>query len=327
MWEHYRFTGDKLFLRKRAYPVLKDAAEFFCAYMVEDPQHGWLVTGPSDSPENSFRTPTGGYANESMGPTCDRVLVHALFNMCLEAEAILSIDSGISSKLKQAQAKLAPLQIGRYGQLQEWLEDFEQAEPNHRHTSHLITLYPEHQISPDATPTLAKAARITLERRIHNPKWEDTEWSRANLVNYYAKLWDGEEAHQHLVGLIAKATDDNLLSCSRGGVAGADQNIFAIDDNTAGAAAVAGRFDSPVACTASGMARRICHWPLRTRRFPCRNALAILPARLRRDLQQGGWKLLCAPRRSTRPCSRGTGPSGTAHGEVVCRQAGISESC
>jgi alpha-L-fucosidase 2 len=239
MWEHFRFTGDLEFLRERAYPVFKEAAEFFLAYMVEHPKHGWLVTGPSDSPENAFRTPSGAHCSESMGPTCDRVLVYALFGICLESQALLSIDSSFGNRIRRAQQNLPPFQIGRYGQLQEWLEDFEEAEPNHRHTSHLIALYPENQVSPDKTPALAKAARISLERRIQQPNWEDTEWSRANLINYYARLWDGETAYQHLVGLIAKATEDNLLTYSRGGVAGAPQNIFAIDGNTAGAAGIA----------------------------------------------------------------------------------------
>jgi len=239
MWEHFRFTGDREFLRKRAYPVFRGAAEFFLGYMVEHPTHGWLVTGPSDSPENAFRTPAGGTCSESMGPTCDRVLVYSLFSWLMESEVLLSIDAEFGARVKQARDKLPPLQIGRYGQVQEWLEDFEEAEPNHRHTSHLIALFPEHEISPEKTPALAKAARVTLERRIHQPNWEDTEWSRANLVNYYARLWDGEAAHEHLVGLIAKAAGDNLLTYSRGGVAGAAQNIFAIDGNTAGAAGVA----------------------------------------------------------------------------------------
>jgi alpha-L-fucosidase 2 len=239
MWEHFRFTRDIEFLRERVYPVFKEAAEFFLAYMVEDPKHGWLVTGPSDSPENSFRTPSGEVCSESMGPTCDRVLVEALFSKCVEAQELLSMDAAFGRTIQQARQKLPPLQIGRYGQLQEWLEDFDEAELNHRHTSHLIALYPEDQISPEKTPKLANAARVTLERRIQQPNWEGTEWSRANLVNYYARLWDGEAAHRHLVGLIAKAADDNLLTYSRGGVAGASQNIFAIDGNTAGAAGLA----------------------------------------------------------------------------------------
>jgi alpha-L-fucosidase 2 len=138
-----------------------------------------------------------------------------------------------------ARDRLPPLQIGRHGQLQEWLEDFEEAEPNHRHTSHLIALYPENQISPEKTPALAAAARVTIERRIHQPNWEDTEWSRANLVNYYARLLDGDAAYHHLVGLIAHAADDSLLTYSRAGVAGAESNIFALDGNTGGAAGVA----------------------------------------------------------------------------------------
>jgi alpha-L-fucosidase 2 len=239
MWEHFRFTQDMEFLRERVYPILKEAAEFFIAYMVEHPKHGWLVTGPSDSPENAFRTPSGADCSESMGPTCDRVLVYALFSICLEIQTRLSIDSSFGNELRRAREKLPPFQIGRYGQLQEWLEDFEEAQPNHRHTSHLIALYPENQISPEKTPALARAARVTLERRINQPDWEDTEWSRANLVNYYARLWDGEAAHRHLVGLIGKATEDNLLTYSRGGVAGAEQNIFVVDGNTAGAAGLA----------------------------------------------------------------------------------------
>jgi alpha-L-fucosidase 2 len=239
LWEHFRFTGDEQFLRQQVYPVFKEAAEFFLAYMVEHPTRHWLVTGPSDSPENSFVTPSGGRCSESMGATCDRVLVDALFSKCLEAQVLLSVDPSFGKRLQQAKQNLPPLQIGRFGQLQEWLEDFEEAEPNHRHTSHLIALYPEDQISPEKTPALANAARVTLERRIHQPNWEDTEWSRANLVNYYARLWDGESAHHHLMGLIAKATEDNLLTYSRAGVAGASQNIFAIDGNTAGAAGMA----------------------------------------------------------------------------------------
>jgi alpha-L-fucosidase 2 len=119
------------------------------------------------------------------------------------------------------------------------LEDFDEAQPNHRSTTHLIALYPEHQISPTATPALAHAARITIERRISQPNWEDSEWGRANLVNYYARLRDGEAAHKHLVGLLANAAEDSLLTYSRGGVAGAESNIFSLDGNTAGAAGVA----------------------------------------------------------------------------------------
>jgi alpha-L-fucosidase 2 len=239
LWEHYRFTADKEFLKQRVYPVFKEAAEFFLGYMVKHPERGWLVTGPSVSPENWFLTSDGKSCSESMGPTADRVLVHALLSACVEASATLGVDEAFRVRAKDALNRLPPLQIGRHGQLQEWLEDFDEAEPNHRSTTHLIALYPEHQISPTATPALAHAARITIERRISQPNWEDSEWGRANLVNYYARLHDGEAAHKHLVGLLAKAAEDSLLTYSRGGVAGAESNIFSLDGNTAGAAGIA----------------------------------------------------------------------------------------
>jgi alpha-L-fucosidase 2 len=240
LWEHFRFNGDRAYLRERAYPVLRDAANFFLSYMVEHPQKNWLVTGPSNSPENWFIAPDSGKpCSDSMGPTCDRVLVFALFSACIDASRVLGVDEQLRAQIAAARDRLPPFQIGKYGQLQEWLEDFEEAEPNHRHTSHLIALYPENQISPQTTPKLANAARMTLERRTHQPNWEDTEWSRANLVNYYARLLDAEEAHRHLLGLVSQAADDSLLTFSRAGVAGAEDNIFAIDGNTAGAAGIA----------------------------------------------------------------------------------------
>jgi alpha-L-fucosidase 2 len=239
LWEHYRFTADKQFLKHRVYPVFREAAEFFLAYMVKHPEHGWLVTGPSVSPENWFLTPDGKACSESMGPTVDRVLVFALLSACIEASTEMGIDEAFRLRAKSALERLPPFQIGKHGQLQEWLEDFDEAQPNHRHTAHLIALHPEHQISPSTTPELARAARVTIERRVSQPNWEDAEWSRANLVNYYARLLDGDAAHRHLVGLLAKAAEDSLLTYSRGGLAGAENNIFAIDGNCAGAAGIA----------------------------------------------------------------------------------------
>ncbi|MFZ0274397.1 MAG: glycoside hydrolase family 95 protein [Acidobacteriaceae bacterium] len=240
LWDHFRFSCDRAYLKQKAWPALREAAVFFLQYMVEHPVKNWLVTGPSTSPENWFVAPDSGKpCSDSMGATCDRVLVYALLSACIAASEILGTDPELRSRMAAARDRLPPLQIGRHGQLQEWLEDFEEAEPNHRHTSHLIALYPENQISPEKTPALAAAARVTIERRIHQPNWEDTEWSRANLVNYYARLLDGDAAYDHLVGLIAHAADDSLLTYSRAGVAGADSNIFALDGNTGGAAGVA----------------------------------------------------------------------------------------
>jgi alpha-L-fucosidase 2 len=239
MWDHYTFNADVEFLRTRAYPVLRDAALFFLDYMVAEPKHGWLVTGPSDSPENWYKTPSGGRAAESMGNTIDRVFVHALYTMCITASKTLSIDDDLRQRLESARAKLPPFQIGRHGQLQEWLEDFEDAEPNHRHTSPILSVYPEHQISPRTTPALARAAEVLIQRRMDAPHWEQSEWGRANLVVYCARFLKGDDAQKYLVGLVAKAAGDNLLTFSSGGIAGADQNIFAVDGNTAGAAGIA----------------------------------------------------------------------------------------
>jgi len=239
LWQHYTFNPDDAFLRTSVYPVLREAANFFLAYMIPEPKNGWLVTGPSDSPENWYKTPSGDQAAESMGNTCDRAFVYALYSMCIQSSETLNVDTDFREQLKEARAKLPPFQIGRHGRLQEWLEDFEDASPNHRHTSHLVALYPLSEISPRRSPELARAAEVTLEGRIHAPNWEQSEWGRANLAAYYGRLLKGDAALDALTGLVARAADDNLLTFSSSGVAGADQNIFAIDGNTAGAAAMA----------------------------------------------------------------------------------------
>lgn len=240
LWEHYRFSGDPRFLRERAYPTLREAAEFFLDTLVEDPVTGWLVTGPSTSPENTFLIPGGlGRCSESMGPTCDIVLVRDLFVSCIEASRQLGCDADFRKQLEHAVVRLPPLRVGRHGQLMEWLEDYEEAEPNHRHTTHLIALHPGSQIQPRTTPELAAAARRTIERRTGRADWEDVEWSRGNLINYFARLGDGEEAHRQLQGLLTAATDADLLTYSRSGVAGAADNIFCVDGNGAGAAGIA----------------------------------------------------------------------------------------
>jgi len=240
LWQHYLFTGDREFLRQRAYPTLKEAAEFFLSYMVEDRKHGWLVTGPATSPENAFITPNGqGTCSEYLGPTCDTVLVRDLFTSCIEASHTLGVDGDFRKELETAMKRLPPLRIGRHGQLMEWLEDFDEAMPNHRHTTHLIALYPSSQITPRATPDLAQATRVTLQRRLSQPNWEDVEWSRGNLINFFARLHDGDQAYKHVLGLLCEDTDTDLLTFSRGGIAGAPENIFCVDGNFAGTAGVA----------------------------------------------------------------------------------------
>lgn len=239
LWEHYLFSRDRAFLEKRAYPVLKSAAEFFLDYLVEDPKHHWLVTGPSVSPENVFLSPDGQRCNVSMGPTCDRELVYGLFSSCIEAASVLNIDAEFRNTLRAARGKLPPIQIGKHGQIQEWLEDFEEAEPNHRHTSHLLALFPLDQITPEKTPELAKAACITIERRAKQQNWEDVEWTRVNMMHFFARLADGEAAREQLLGLLSKDTERNLMTFSRAGVAGAEENIFAIDGNTGASSGIA----------------------------------------------------------------------------------------
>ena len=238
LWEHYRYGGDRQYLERVAYPILKDHARFFEGYLVEHPTYGCLVTGPTTSPENSFRHDNRTTA-ESMGPTCDRVLVHELLTACIEASEVLGVDEDKRTQWKSMREKLAPFKIGKHGQLQEWLEDYDEAIPNHRHATHLIALYPAAQITPRHTPELAKAARVTIDRRVNLPNWEDVEWSRANLINFYARLRDAEAAHGSVDVLMTKLGFDNLMTFSAAGIAGVWTNIWIMDGNTAGAAGMA----------------------------------------------------------------------------------------
>lgn len=235
---HYDFTQDKAFLRKIAYPLLKGNARFLLDYMITDPETGYLMTGPSVSPENSFRKDNNQYGL-SMMPTCDRELVFELFSSLVKASQVLGIDSAFRDSLQQAIAKLPPLKIGRDGQLQEWFYDFEEAVPNHRHTSHLLGLYPFNQISPLTTPDLAKASAVTINNRLSAEGWEDVEFSRANMISLYARLLDAEKAYQSVKMLITDFSRENLFTMSPKGIAGAEWDIFVVDGNTAGAAGIA----------------------------------------------------------------------------------------
>jgi alpha-L-fucosidase 2 len=188
LWSHYEFTNDKQFL-SRVYPVMKGAAQFFIDTLVEGPKHKWLVTCPSISPEN--RHPAG--VAICAGPTMDMQIVRDLFSQCIQAAEILEIDQDFSAKLIEARARLAPMQIGKAGQLQEWLEDWdlEAPERQHRHVSHLYGLFPSNQITASGTPELFAAARQTLELRGD----VGTGWSLAWKVNLWARLHDGDHAY------------------------------------------------------------------------------------------------------------------------------------
>ena len=239
LWEHYEYGRDEQFLREQVYPVFREATAFLLAYLVAEPEHGWLVAGPSESPENWYLAPDGAHCSIAMGNTVDRVFAEATLRICAEAAEILGVDEPLRAQIAAARAQLPPFQVGRHGQLQEWLHDYEEADPAHRHTSHLGALFPEKQITPRATPELARAAEVTIERRQKAAGWEQTEWVEADFTVYYARLLDGDRALPHLISLITDASETNLLSYSAGGVAGAAQNIYSFDGNAGGTAGVA----------------------------------------------------------------------------------------
>lgn len=238
LWNHYCFTHDSLFLREKAYPVLKKAAVFFLDYLVADPRNGYLMTGPSISPENSFLL-DGREWCMSLTPTIDRIMVCETFNACIEASGILDVDGDFRRSLETAVAKLPPIQTGKDGAVQEWFEDYELAHPEHRHASHLLSLYPFSQISLERTPELAAAASKSIARRTQAPGYEDTEWSRANDICFYARLKQADNAYNNIKGLLTVFSRENLFTCSPAGVAGAGEDIFSFDANEAAPAGIA----------------------------------------------------------------------------------------
>ncbi len=223
LWEHYQFTGDTAFLREY-YPVMKGAAQFFLDFLVVDPKHGWLVTNPSTSPENFPLAPgnnrffdevTGSMSSGTSlvaGSTIDMAILRDLFSEVAEAAAVLGLDDGFRRRVLDARAKLAPMQIGKKGDLQEWLEDWDQREKSHRHISNLWGLYPGNDISVRRTPAFAAAAAVVLEQR----GLEGNGWASAWKAASWARLGNARKAMDNFAFAIKTYTTDSLFSiCSK----------------------------------------------------------------------------------------------------------------
>ncbi|MCW3092551.1 MAG: alpha-L-fucosidase [Ferruginibacter sp.] len=210
LWEHYLFTGDKKYLADLGYPVLKEAAEFCAGWLTENPVTKQLVSGPSISPENSFKTKDGKVATMVMGPTMDHMIIRELFQNTIAAGKVLGTDAAFQKKLAALLARLAPTKIGKDGRVMEWTEEFEEPEPGHRHISHLFGLHPGSEITQQKTPELMAAARKTIDFRLANGGGH-TGWSRAWIINFFGRLQDGEAAYKNLVALLQKSTLPNLF--------------------------------------------------------------------------------------------------------------------
>jgi len=227
-WDHYQFGLDRAFLGGEAYPVMKEASQFLLDFLVDDGK-GHLVTNPSYSPENSYRMANGTIGRQTVGATMDYEIIYSLFHATIDASKILGIDADYSARLEAALKRIPDLKIGKYGQLQEWSEDYDENEPGVGHVSHLFAVIPADEITLRGTPQLASAARISLERREQNGAGRNG-WPAAWYANLWARLEDGDRAYQRI---------QNLLSTSSESLLNANRRFFQIDANFGGSSGIA----------------------------------------------------------------------------------------